>query len=140
MANTLSTVYKTFSNLSALVTLIAAHLFAVPQVFIAAAAAFSRHPLISLLKSQMGQFYSTDICFTFIYSIHIEMCTSSFPPQHPLIHPHSVSSGLLPQGLMGYEYSLGLLFSQPVREALEREGERTGERRRQRFSVCLMSL
>ncbi|TNN82638.1 hypothetical protein EYF80_007156 [Liparis tanakae] len=40
------------------------------------------------------------------------------PPQHPSIDPHSVSSGLLPQGLMGYEYSLGLLFSQPFTRLL----------------------
>lgn len=90
------------------------------------AGAFSHHLLNSLLKSQMDQFYSTTICFTFIYSCHIEIFSSPFFPQHPSIHPHSVSSGLLPQGLMGYEYSLGLLFSQPVREALGREQERGG--------------
>lgn len=58
------------------------------------------------------------------------MCSSPVSPCtapltiHPSMHPHSMSSGLLPQGLMGYEHSLGLLFSQPVWEALEREQER----------------
>lgn len=59
-------------------------------------------------------------------------------PQHPSIHPYNMSSGLLPQGLMGNDFSLGLLLSEPVRDALERAGERTAVR--QHFSVCLMSL
>lgn len=73
--------------------------------------------------------------------VFILRCAALFsPPQHPSIHPHSMSSGLLPQGLMGYEYSLGLLFSQPVREALERQRRRENSREAAAAFLCLLDV
>lgn len=72
----------------------------------------------------MGQFYSNTICFTFIYSIYFEMCGSPFPLDTSLSTSPQRVLGPSAPGLMGCEYSLGLVFSQPVRGALERENSR----------------
>lgn len=84
-----------------------------------------------------------NLCFLYIYLWCLYWDVQlSFPPHNtPLYIPIACPQAFCPKGSWDMNTPWGCCFhSLWEKHSRDREGERTAERRRQHFSVCLMSL